>query len=298
MARTCLILSALAWASLPARAEDPGLLKRGEFGLPAARQEMWGIKHRYYDPDGGALRYEVSAAYGTTRVEQSDAFFDVTKPEIVYHDREKMTFTSAKGVIHLKKGEEKVVLDGGVIGYLDAAKTAKFTTDALEIDFEGNGESARPIWFTRDTMLLFGRRSVFFRVPSPMADDTKRKGKIARVVVYGPGYAHFRREASKAGGHTFTTQEGAQFVVEFNGTASYSQLQPVLYFTADVDSETDRVVLYGDGFVLRCLELQMSATPDMKSWDTALAKRDVRYEVSPAAKPWDRLKELERLAIP
>jgi hypothetical protein len=293
-----LTLIALACVSIHARGENPGSLKQVEFDLPVARQEMWGLKHRYYDPETGALRYEVTAAYGTTRVEESAAFFDVTKPELVYHDREKMTFTSAKGVIHLKKGEEKVVLNEGVIGYLDTAKTAKFVTDALEVDFEGNGQSDRPIRFTRDAMLLFGRRSVFFRVPLPAAEDTKRKGKVAKVVVYGPGYACFRKEEASAGGPNSTTHEGAQFVVEFNGTASYSQLQPVLYFTADVDSESDRVVLYGDGYVLKCMELQMRATPDVKSWDTAMAKRDVRYEVRPGAKAADRLKELERLAGP
>jgi len=287
------LLIALCWLTREAHCENPGVLEEANVNLPAAQQQMWDLRHRYHDPKTGALCYEIRADYGTTRVEDSQTFFDVTKPEIEYYDRERVTLMSSEGVIDLKKGKEKMVFTGEVIGYLDTAKTAKFVTDELEIDFEGNGQSDRPIRFTQKGMVLLGQRSLFFRTELPATGEKQRGTKAAKVVVYGPGYATFQSKDTAPGAETSPTRGGDLFVVEYRGSASYSQLQPVLFFSSDVSDKSDRVTLCGDGFVLKCLELQVHAREDLKAWDKVYPRGDVRYKVCPGVKATDKLSQLQ-----
>jgi hypothetical protein len=269
------------------QAQSEGIFPNDEMSLPFVKQTMIGLSHRFFDPETGAPRYQIKAAKAVTRLKGRTVVFDVDGPSVLYYDKEQMAITSEKGEVHLEKGKERIHLLGGVAGYFDTARTSKFETESLEMNFNGDGLSKDPIRFTQTGVTLVGERSVFFRIDVPAQT---LKEKIAKVVVFGPGYARFNKKKSS----TSETRTDS-FLVEFNGSASYSQLRPVIFFNSKTDDKEDRVTLYGEGYVLKSRELQVHALGQLKSWERLLAKGDVKYTVKPGLRVKDRFAELKEL---
>ncbi|MDP7129572.1 MAG: hypothetical protein QF437_03740 [Planctomycetota bacterium] len=264
-----------------------GMFPDDERPLPFVKQTMKGLSHRYFDPVTGVPRYQVKADKAVTRLKGNSVVFDVERPSLRYFDKEELAITSKNGEVHLAKGKERIHLMGGVVGYFDAARTAKFETKSLEMSFNGDGQSKDPIRFTQTGVTLVGERSVFFRIEVP---GKTSKEKIAKVVVFGPGYARFNKKKSAT-----SDARTDSFLVEFEGSASYSQLRPVIFFNSRSDDKDDRVTLYGEGYVLRSRELQVHALGRLKSWERLNAKGNVHYSVKPGLRVKDRFAELKEL---
>ena len=286
-----LLLSSLQ-ALASAENKDVGLLESENIDFPMAKQEMSGLRHRFFDPETGTLRYEIRAEKAESEMQGSTTLFNVEKPSVEYFDRERMSLSSERGVIDLTKAKERIRFQERVVGFLNKARTARFDTTELEMDFAGGGKSDRPIRFLRPGVVLEGRRSVFFRIELPRTEGGKETvGRITKVMVFGPGYAQFDRAPGQSGDAPESRSPGGYFLVTFRGTASYSQLQAVLYFTSNPDDRADRVTLYGDGYVLDCLELRVHASEDMKTWNRVLASGEVAYKVRPECRVEEKLKE-------
>jgi len=286
-----LLLSSLQ-APVSAENKDLGLVESENIEFPMAKQEMSGLRHRFFDPGTGALRYEIQAEKAESEMQGATTLFKMEKPSVEYFDRELMSLSSERGVIDLTKGKERIRFQEKVVGFLNKARTARFDTTELEMDFAGGGKSDRPIRFLRPGVVLEGCRSVFFRIELPRTEGGKETvSRITKVVVFGPGYALFDSSPGQSGDSPESQSMGGYFLVTFRGTASYSQLQPVLFFTSNPDDEADRVTLYGDGYVLKCLELRVHASEDMKTWDRVLASGEVAYQVRPECRVEEKLRE-------
>lgn len=278
-------LAICSWGQGPLQAQSEVVFPEDEMALPFVKQTMIGLSHRFFDPETGEPQYQIKAAKAVTRTQGKSVVFDVDGPSVLYFDKEQMAITSEKGEVHLEKGNERIHLLGGVTGYFDTARTSKFETESLEMSFSGDGQSKDPIRFTQTGVTLVGKRSVFFRIDVP---DQTHKEKIAKVVVFGPGYARFSKQESS----TKETRTDS-FLVEFQGSASYSQLKPVIFFNSSMDDKEDRVTLYGEGYVLKCRELQVHALGHLNSWERLIARGDVKYTVKPGLRVNDRFAELK-----
>ena len=279
----------LIWTSLIAclpnavaeKGKTKNFLKEDFLGFPFAKQEMWGLRHQYHDPKTGELRYEIRAKSALSRVENAVTFFDATEPRITYYDNEIMSLESKTGVVDIKN--EKLWFKGNVIGYLTTAKDAEFATQEVEMSFEGSGISKWTIRFTMSGVVIDGKSSRFRR---ELLSEKKPAGrKIFRIEILGPGTARFEKVSPGTKPAGAPKSVGSRFVVKFQGSANYSQKSPTLIFQSDQHSETDRVELYGNGYILRCRELRVHASPDMKSWERIESLGNVSYEAKPDLNP-------------
>ncbi|MBI2195316.1 MAG: hypothetical protein HYU36_25325 [Planctomycetes bacterium] len=258
---------------------DLGFLGGDGRESPMARQEMWDLKHQYRDPETGVLRYEIRAAYATTRMGAEGTFFDVEGPVIEYYGKETMSLSSSLGVIDIRK--ERIWLQKEVVGFLDTARKARFVTREVEMDFQGRGESRSPIRFAQPGAVIEGARSRFFRSPDGGDDGNTAPGEADRmfeVIVFGPGRAQFEKVSPEARPPGAPGAIGSRFLVEFHGSATYSQARPRVTFRSDPEIASDRVRLYGDGYVMKCREMEVYPSADGQTWERVEAREDVTYE--------------------
>lgn len=260
-----------------------GLFPKEGLETPMARQEMWDLNHQYRDPQSGVLRYEIRATYATSRVEKEGTFFDVEKPEMEYYGKETMWLGSSKGIIDIRR--EKILLQGEVIGYMDSLKKSQFTTREVEMDFHGRGKSDHPIRLSQPGALIEGTHSEILRdaaAPDSAKDETDRG---FQVKVYGPGRARLERASPSAWPEGAPRSVGSRFVVLFRGSAFYSQSNPSVLFSSLPDDPSDRVTLYGDGYILKSRDLKVYPAADGKTWERVDAQGDITYETSEGLSP-------------